>query len=112
VHIDGRILIGVFLSLNMVFSIGIGNSAKYFSGNEIKVDEVGGECGTYGEGGGGINPYNIWLWEKTLKERDHLEDRSRWEVNIKMNLQEIAWEGSCEYVDEYSASMKCGEFLD
>jgi hypothetical protein len=53
--------------------------------------------------------------------------RRRWEDNIKMDLQEVgggceAWmelaqdrnrlAGTCEYGDELSCSIKCGEFLD
>ena len=53
--------------------------------------------------------------------------RRRWEDNIKMDLQEMGrglWgldgvgsglgqvAGTCEYGDEPSGSVKCGEFLD
>jgi hypothetical protein len=52
--------------------------------------------------------------------------RLRWEDNIKMDLQKVgwgAWTGliwfrigtvvsSCEYGNETSGSIKCGEFLD
>ena len=53
--------------------------------------------------------------------------RCRWEDNIKMDLQEVGkglwgldgvgsgWgqvAGACEYGDELSGSIKCGEFLD
>jgi len=48
---------------------------------------MGGACSMYrgearciqGFGGG------------SLRERDHLEDRRRWEGNIKMDLQEVGW---------------------
>ena len=49
--------------------------------------------------------------------------RRRWEDNIKMDLREVGgggdWMelagqmvGTCEYGDELSGSIKCGEFLD
>jgi hypothetical protein len=42
--------------------------------------------------------------------------RRRWEDNIKMDLQEVGcWDmvtGTCEYDNEPSGSIKCGEFLD
>ena len=46
--------------------------------------------------------------------------RRRWENNIKMGLREVGgggdWmgqmAGTCEYGDELSGSIKCGEFLD
>jgi hypothetical protein len=52
--------------------------------------------------------------------------RRRWEDNIKMDLSEVGWghgldqsgsgqgqvAGSCEYGDEPSGSIKCGEFLE
>ena len=53
--------------------------------------------------------------------------KSRWEDNIKMYLQEVGsgcgdwmelaqdrdrWRALCEYGNELSGSIKCGEFLD
>jgi hypothetical protein len=53
--------------------------------------------------------------------------RHTWEDNIKMDLQEVGWGGldwmdlaqhkgqvvgSCEYGDEPSGSIKCGEFFE
>ena len=48
--------------------------------------------------------------------------RRRWEDNIKMDLQEVGLDGvgsgwgqmagTCEYGNELSGSIKCGEFLD
>ena len=52
--------------------------------------------------------------------------RCRWDDNIKMDLRELGWghglnrcgsglgqmAGCCEYGNESSGSMKCGEFLD
>ena len=36
--------------------------------------------------------------------------RRRWEDNIKMDLEEVG--RGCEYGNELSGSIKCGEFLD
>jgi hypothetical protein len=58
-----------------------------------------------------------------LKERDHLEDRRRWEDNIKVNLHEVGCGGmdwielahdtdTCECGNEPLGSIKCGVFLD
>ena len=33
------------------------------------------------------------FWWGNLRERDHLGDRRRWVNNIKMDLQEVGWEG-------------------
>jgi hypothetical protein len=30
-------------------------------------------------------------WWRYLRERDHLEERRRWDDNIKMDLQEVGW---------------------
>jgi len=53
--------------------------------------------------------------------------RRRWEDNIKMDLQEVEcggvdwielaqdrdrWRAFCEFRNEHSGSLKCGEFLD
>ena len=57
----------------------------------------------------------------------HGRPRSRWDDNIKMDLQEVGCgmyeldrsasgqeqvAGTCECVSELSRSIKCGEFLD
>ena len=81
----------------------------------------------------GINPNPVYLfkvcnkvifWWGSLRERDHLgRPRRSWEDNIKMDLQEVGggggdWmdlaqvAGTCEYGNELSGSIKCGEFLD
>jgi len=36
------------------------------------------------------NGYKILI--RNLKGRDHLEDRHRWEDNIRLDLREIRWE--------------------
>jgi len=43
--------------------------ARYHSGDEIRKYEMGGACGTYGEGSGA---YRVW-WGK-LREGDPTED--------------------------------------
>ena len=40
----------------------------------------------------------VGLWWGNLSERDHLKDRSRWEVNIKMDHQELGC-GSMDWMD-------------
>ena len=63
---------------------------------------------------------------KSEGKRPFGRPRHRWEDNIIMNLPEVGWErgldwsgsgegqvvGSCEYGNEHSGSIKCGEFLD
>ena len=34
------------------------------------------------------------FWWLNLKERDHLDDRCRWEENIEMDFQDVRWTGS------------------
>jgi hypothetical protein len=62
------------------------------------------------------------VWWGNLKEGDPWTSQD----NIKMDLREVGWghelhrsgsgqrqlAGSCEYGNEPSASIKCGEFLD
>jgi hypothetical protein len=56
-------------------------SPMYYSGSQIKKNEKSRARGTYeGE-----------FWWENLRERDYLEDRRRWEDNIKMNIQEVGW---------------------
>ena len=60
-------------------------------------------------------------------KRPLVRPRHRWERNIKMDLQEVGcgcmdwielaqgrnrWRGTCEFGNEHSGSIKCGEFLD
>jgi hypothetical protein len=68
------------------------------------------------------------FWRGNLRERDHLEDpRSRWEDNIKMDLQEVRcgimarielaqdrdrWRALVNAVMNFRGSVECGEFLD
>jgi hypothetical protein len=44
--------------------------AKYYSGDQIKKNEVGGACNTYG----GRGELHTGFWWADLKEGDHLED--------------------------------------
>jgi hypothetical protein len=68
-----------------------------------------------------------WVWvEKPEGKRPLGRPRRRWEDNIKMDLQEVgcrgmtgsSWlrighvAGTCEYGNEPSGPIKCGEFLD
>jgi len=44
--------------------------AKYYSGNQIEKNEMGGACSTYG----GRGEVHTVLWCGNLKERDHFEN--------------------------------------
>jgi hypothetical protein len=52
-------------SLNVLVII-----TKYYSGDQIKKNEMGGACNRYG--GGDVNS---GFWWGNQRERDHLEDR-------------------------------------
>ena len=76
-------------------------------------------CSTFG---GRRGEYRI-LVEKPEGNRPSGRPRRRWEDNIKMNHQEVgcgAWtgseegqvEGTCDFDNEPSVSVKCGGFLD
>jgi hypothetical protein len=49
---------------------------------------------------------------KHQEKRPLGRSRSRWEDNIKMDLQERQVAGTCECGNEPSGSIKCGEFLE
>ena len=80
---------------------------------------MGRACGTYG----GRVAYRV-LMGKPEAKRPLGRPRPRWEDNIKMDLQEVAcggidWmelaqqvEGTCEYGNEPTGSIKCGDFLE
>jgi hypothetical protein len=93
---------------------------QYCAGGKIEKNEMGRACGAYGGG-------ERVLVEKPEGKRPLGIPRRRWEDNIKMNLQEVRggcgdWMerdqdrgyvvGTCEYGNELSGSIKCGEFLD
>jgi hypothetical protein len=44
--------------------------AKYYHGYQLKGNEMGGECGTYG------GEVRAGFWQGNLSEVDHLEDLS------------------------------------
>ena len=64
--------------------------------------------------------------EKLEGKRPLGRPRSRWQDNIKMDLEEVGWgkgldsagseygqvAGTCKHGNEPSGSIKCGEFLD
>jgi hypothetical protein len=56
---------------------------KYFSGNRIKEDEIGGACSTYGEK---INAYTALLG-KSEGKRPIRRAADRLEDNIKMDVK-------------------------
>ena len=95
--------------------------SKYCSAGQIEKNEMGEACGTY-EG----EAYTRFWWGY-LRERDRLEDS---DVDGRIILTWIlrkwdvgAWTGSswlrigtvagiCEYGNEPSGFIQCGEFLD
>ena len=67
---------------------------QYCSGDKIEKNELGGACSTYG------GEVYIGFWGRKPegkrplgRPRRRWEDRCRWEDNIKMNLQEVGYEG-------------------
>jgi hypothetical protein len=60
---------------------------KCSPGDQIKKNEMGGACGTMGEGRGA---YRI-LVGRPEGRRPLRRPRRRWEDNIKMDLQEMGW---------------------
>ena len=68
--------------------------AKYYSGNQIEKNEMGGACSTYGGRGEAYTRF----WWGNLRERDHLGDPGidgriilRW---IFRKLDVVAWSES------------------
>jgi hypothetical protein len=60
---------------------------KYYSGDQIKKNEVGGACRKYGERSGA---YRVLLGKLEGKIPLGRLGR-RWEDNIKMDLHEVGW---------------------
>ena len=84
---------------------------------------MGGACARMGEGRG---VHRVLVW-KPERKRPMGRPRRRWMDNIKTDLQELGGgfrgvdgvcsgqgevAGTCEYSNELSGSIKCGEFLD
>jgi hypothetical protein len=71
-------------------SLVICTSTKYYLSDQIEKNEMGGACRTCereerrGEVSAGV-------WWSNLRERDHLD-------NIKMDLQEVGWGGSMDWI--------------
>ena len=61
---------------------------KYYSGDQIENNEMGGECSTYGGERRGV--YRV-LVRKPEGKRPLGRSRRRWEDNIKMDIQEAGW---------------------
>ena len=61
----------------------------YYSGDQIKKNEMSGECSTYAGEKGCIQD----LVERPEERRPPGRPRCRWEDNIEMDLQEAGWEG-------------------
>ena len=60
---------------------------KYYSGDQIKKNEMGGACSTYG---GRRGAYRV-LVGKPNGKRQLERPRNRWEDTIEMDLQELEW---------------------
>jgi hypothetical protein len=93
--------------------------SPYCLGEQVKKNEIGGECSKYGERGG---VYRV-LVGKPEGKRPLGRSRLTLEDNIEMDLLEVGRGGMdwielaedrdrCEYGNEPSGSIKCGEFLD
>jgi len=58
---------------------------KYYAGDQIKKNKMGGESSTYGGGEKCIQEFG----RKPDRKRPLGRTRRRWEDNIKINLQEV-----------------------
>ena len=63
---------------------------QYFSGDQIEMNEVGGTCSAYG---GEERYIQSFGGGKSEGKRPLGRPRSRWECNIKMDLQEVGYSG-------------------
>jgi hypothetical protein len=64
---------------------------KYYSGDQIEKNEMGGACSTMGERSGA---YRILVGTPDGR-RPLGRPRRRWEDNIKMDLQDVRWGIDC-----------------
>jgi hypothetical protein len=62
-------------------------STKYYSGNQIEKNEMGGACGTYGGGERCIPDFGGRAEGRLPLGRP----RRRWEYNVKTDLREVGW---------------------
>jgi len=69
--------------------------AKYYSGDEIGKNEVGGACGTYGK----EERCDRLLVGKSEEKRQLGRTKRKWEDNIKMYLQEVEWVCDMDWID-------------
>jgi len=60
---------------------------KYYLGEEIRKNEMGGACNTCGDR---IGAYRVLL-EKPEGKRPLGRPRRRWEENSKIDFQEVDW---------------------
>jgi hypothetical protein len=60
---------------------------KYYAGDHINNNVMGGACGTYG------GKEHIRFQGRQPREGEHFEDRRRWKDNIGIDLQEVGWGG-------------------
>jgi hypothetical protein len=65
---------------------------KYYSGDHINNNVMGGACGTYG--GKELTRFQ----GRQPKEGEHFKDRRRWENDTGMDLQEVGW-GDMDWID-------------
>ena len=63
---------------------------QYCSGDQIEKDEMGGECSTYGGEQKCVQGFGVETFRKELLGRP----RRKWDDNIKMDLQDVAYEGT------------------
>jgi hypothetical protein len=57
-------------------------SSNYY---QINMNEMGGASGKYG----GKGKVRVEFWWGNLMERGHLENRLRWDDNIKIDLKQV-----------------------
>ena len=96
---------------------------KILYSDQLKNNEIGGTCSTYGGEERCIQRFGVG----NLKERDDLIDTGiDGGVSMKMDIGEVGWghglyrcgsghghvAGSCECGNEPSGSLKCGEVLE